>query len=64
LTNEDKSEYFTLKPGEHDFFVKGDYTGKSNVNYENFKNSHDDVFLICSVKDFEYDLKHWEIMGY
>ena len=58
-----KENYFTFEAGR-DFFAKGDYTLLNIINYEQFKHSHDDVFMIHSVKDFEDDLKHWEIMGY
>lgn len=61
-TIENKSEYFTLQ-NSYDFFVKGDFSNETEVIYEDFKNSHDEVFLIHSVKDFEDDLKHWEIEG-
>lgn len=61
-TLENKGDFFTLRPG-FDFFVKGDFT-EVNSGYEDLKNSYDDVFFIQSVKDFEDDLKHWEIMGY
>lgn len=36
----------------------------SDVEYETFKNQNDEVFFIHDVKDFEDDLKHWEIEGY
>lgn len=58
-----KSNCFTFECGR-DFFAKGDYTLFDITNYEQFKHSHDDVFMIHQVKDFEDDLKHWEIMGY
>ena len=64
FTTDNKSTYFTLKPGEYDFFIKGDYTSETDVNYEVFKNTYDEIFLIHGVKDFEDDLKHWEIEGY
>ena len=63
LSIEDKAKIFTLKPGEYEFFIKGDYSSETDVNYEVFKNTYDDVFLIHGVKDFEDDLKHWEIEG-
>lgn len=64
LSSDEKKKYFTLKPGEYDFFAKGDYSRVKKVVYENFKNSHDDVFFIHGVRDFEDDLPHFEIEGY
>lgn len=60
---EGKENYFTFECGR-DFFAKGDYTLLNITSYEQFKHSHDDVFMIHQVKDFEDDLKHWEILGY
>ena len=62
-STEDKNSYFTFETGR-DFFAKGDYTLLNITSYEQFKHSHDDVFMIHQVKDFEDDLKHWEILGY
>ena len=64
LFDEDKKNYFTFKPGEYDFFAEGNFINSEKINYETFKNSHDDVFLIHGVKDFDSDLLHWEIEGY
>lgn len=60
---ENKTNYFTFETGR-DFFAKGDFTLLEISSYEQFKHSHDDVFMINAVKDFEDDLKHWEITGY
>lgn len=59
---ENKSDFFTFQPGS-DFFMKGRFE-KQISDYEALKNSYDDVFFIHSVKDFEDDLKHWEVTGY
>lgn len=63
LSGEDKNNYFTFNTGL-DFFVKGDYSSMLDVEYETFKNQNDEVFFIHYGKDFEDDLKHWEIEGY
>ena len=60
---QDKSNVFTIQPSR-DFFAKGDFTGLSDIDYEELKNTHDDVFFIQSLKDFEDDLKHFEILGH
>lgn len=59
---ENKSDFFTFQTGS-DFFMKGRFE-KQIADYESLKNSYDDVFFIHSVKDFEDDLKHWEVTGY
>ena len=69
---ESKEEFFTFQEGK-DFFVKGklleqienlDFTVSENLNYEELKNSQDGVFFVHSVKDFEDELSHWEVLGY
>ncbi len=60
---QDKSNVFTIQPSR-DFFAKGDLTGISDIDYEELKNTYDDVFFIQSLKDFEDDLKHFEILGH
>lgn len=60
---QDKTGSFTIQPGR-DFFAKGDLTQLESIDYEELKNTYDDVFFIQSVKDFEDDLKHFEILGY
>ena len=60
---QDKLNVFTIQPSR-DFFAKGDLTSFSDIDYEKLKNTYDDVFLIQSLKDFEDDLKHFEILGY
>lgn len=62
-STQDKSGVFTIQSGR-DFFVKGDLTNLNDIDYEELKNTYDDVFFIQSVKDFEDDLKHFEILGY
>ena len=62
-STQDKSDVFTIQPGR-DFFAKGDLTGISDIDYEELKNTYDDVFFIQSLKDFEDDLKHFEILGH
>lgn len=57
-----KETAFTLRPGE-DFFIIGDYSQISAESYENFKENHDGVFLITGVKNFRFDLPHFEVMG-
>lgn len=59
---ESKEEFFTFQEGK-DFFVKGKLLDK-NLNYEELKNSQDGVFFVHSVKDFEDELSHWEVLGY
>ena len=51
----EKNNYFTFNTGR-DFFIKGDYSSMSDVEYETFKNQNDEVFFIHDVKDFEDDL--------
>lgn len=63
LSETDKQKYFTFRSGR-DFFAKGDFTAVTDIDYEVFKDAHDGVFFIHEVKDFEDDLKHWEITGY
>lgn len=59
---ENKSGFFTFQTGS-DFFMKERFE-KQISDYESLKNSYDDIFFIHSVKDFEDDLKHWEVVGY
>ena len=59
---ESKEEFFTFQEGK-DFFVKGKLLDE-NLNYEELKNSQDGVFFVHSVKDFEDELSHWEVLGY
>ena len=59
---ESKEESFTFQEGK-DFFVKGKLLDE-NLNYEELKNSQDGVFFVHSVKDFEDELNHWEVLGY
>lgn len=62
----DKVSMFTLTTG--DFFVCGEYPGSWNdTEYENgffehMKSNYDDVFEICSVKQFK-TLPHFEVGG-
>ena len=59
---ESKEEFFTFQEGK-DFFVKGQLLNE-NLNYEELKNSQDGVFFVHSIKDFEDELSHWEVLGY
>lgn len=57
-----KQTYFTFNLGR-DFFVLGDFSSVTDVNYEIFKNENDEVFFVHAVKDFDDELKHWEVVG-
>lgn len=59
----EKKNNFTFEAGR-DFYAKGDYTLLNITSYEQFKHTHDDVFMINEIRDYEDDLKHWEIIGY
>lgn len=63
LSKEDKEKNFTFAVNEYDFFIKGAFSKEKDVDYETFKNSHDEVFLVHSVRDFDGVLKHFEITG-
>lgn len=63
MTPLDKEKHFTLRIGR-DFFIKGDYTGTKDINYEGIKDTSDGVFFIHRVKDFEDELSHFEVVGY
>lgn len=56
----ENADYFTIQ-NDLDFLIVGDFSSLTNVNINNVKNEIDDVFMINKVRDFPYDIKHFEI---
>lgn len=58
----ENTDYFTIQ-NDSDFIIVGDYSHLTDINLNDIKNKVDDLFVICGVKDFSDDLKHFEIVG-
>lgn len=61
---EDKSEIWTLRANENDFFVKGVAVEAEDAKRGVIDLKYDDVYTISSVDDLDYGgLKHFEVGG-
>lgn len=60
LSDKERMEYFTLKPG--DYIVKGvidfEVTGIKPNNIATLKEEYDDVYIIVGIKECD---SHWEV---
>lgn len=58
----DKTQSFTLKPNENDFFIVGNIVD-STKDYEQMRRQYDDVYKITTVDVYDEVLPHFEVGG-